>query len=247
MTDEPDGYSRCSDLTLARARRTNEMIHSELRLLHDYWQGLRQGRSVPYRAEIDPRDMRCNARNLFIMEDLGGGNIRFRLAGTALVDAFGMELRGLSARSLMEGRARESFAALIEETLAEPGIGYARIENAARREERWEVLLLPLRSDFGSIDRVLGCLHPITGTPGTVGDKRLRFRILEMSIRPVRPEGGEAARTLPVAGFADAQTPYTPPEPGARLTAIEGGRAAEDTPAGDPGRPRPDLRIVRDE
>lgn len=248
MSDHGYSDGDCIDLTLARINRTDSMIHSEIRLLHDYWQGLRDGRSVPYRAEIDPRDMRCNARNLFILEDLGNGNLRFRLAGTGLVEAFGMELRGMSARTLMEGRARESFAALIEETLAEPGIGYARLAAATGEDDVWEVLLLPLRSDFGAIDRVLGSLHPVSGRPRPSRD-RLRFRIEDMSIRPLRAQEGAESRRAPVEGFAEAQAPFPAPSPAGhgRFTSIEGGRA-ENAPASPAARARGQhLRLVKDE
>ncbi len=226
------------------------MIHSEIRSLHDYWEGLRAGRPVPYRAEVDPRDMACNARNLFILEDLGGGNYRFRLAGTALVEAFGMELRGMSARTIMEGRARESFAALIEETLAEPGIGYARLTSAIGGEP-WEILLLPLRSDFGAIDRVLGALLPVSGRAAAPGDARLRFRLDDMRITSVRATGPEAQpfqAPVPVAGFAEGQAPFAGPARGqGRLTAIEGGRAEDAPREAEKPAQRPHLRIVKDD
>ncbi len=247
--DRPDN---CLDLTAARLRRTDDMINAEIRSLFDYWQTLRAGREVPYRAEVDPRDMACNARNLFILEDLSEGNYRFRLAGTALVDAFGMELRGMSARTIMEGRARESFAALIGESLAEPGIGYARLSSAIAPGETWEVLLLPLRSDFGAIDRVLGALVPVTRPVTDPGDARLRFRIEEMTIKPARVPGGAALPApLPVAGFAEGQAAFAGPGAdtveGRHLTAIQGGRSDGD--AAERGRPlaRPHLRIVKDE
>ncbi len=151
------------------SRYSNEMIHSEIRALYNYWERLRAGRPCPYRAEVDPRDMDCDARNLFVLEDLGQGNLRFRLAGTALVDAFGYELRGMSARSIMEGKARESFVALVSETLAEPGVGYARLM-APDGESVWEVVLLPLRDNFGKIERLIGCLHPVSGRTPEAGD-----------------------------------------------------------------------------
>jgi hypothetical protein len=248
MTDHGDDRENCLDLTQARVRRTNDMIHSEIRALYEYWETLRAGRPVPYRAEVDPRDMRCNARHLFILEDLGAGNLRFRLAGTALIEAFGMELRGMSARTLMEGRARESFSALIEETLAEPGIGYARLTATTPGAETWEVLLLPLRSDFGAIDRVLGGLHPVSGRAHRPGDERLRFRIEDMTIRPVSAEPRSLPAPLPIAGFADGrQSPFAGPGRGegrgARLTPIEGGRDPDRTP---PRRgPRAHLRLVK--
>ena len=130
------------------SRNGNEMIHSEIRALYNYWERLRAGRPCPYRAEVDPRDMAGDARHLFVLEDMGRGNMRFRLAGTALIDAFGYELRGMSARSIMEGKARESFVALVSETLAEPGVGYARLMGPDGVSV-WEVVLLPLRDNFG--------------------------------------------------------------------------------------------------
>ncbi|MGF1501277.1 MAG: PAS domain-containing protein [Paracoccaceae bacterium] len=231
------------------------MIHAEIRALHRYWQTLRNGRQVPFRAEVDPRDMDCDARNLLILEDLGGGNVRFRLAGTALVDAFGMELRGMSARSIMAGKARESFGALIAETLAEPGIGYARLTSEIDAAEVWEVLLLPLKSDFGATDRILGCLHPLKGRSRPTGRARLRFHIDSMSIRPVEADriaplpSAVAADGLP-SGFAEGQTPFAGPDPAPRrgergLRAIEGGRTEPNT--AERGNDRGHLRLVKDD
>ncbi|MGF1447029.1 MAG: PAS domain-containing protein [Pikeienuella sp.] len=259
MPYDQDNVDNCLDLAQARLRRTEDMINPEIRSLFDYWERLRAGRPVPYRAEVDPRDMACNARNLFILEDLGAGNFRFRLAGTALVEAFGMELRGMSARTVMEGRARESFAALIEETLAEPGIGYARLTSLIGRGEPWEVLLLPLRSDFGAVDRVLGGLIPVSGRAGNPGDARLRFRIEDMTIRSVRattPPPVSLPAPQPAAGFAEDQAGFSGPGPtGARpavetpahLTAIDGGRRDGDAATAPRRLARPHLRLVKDD
>jgi len=252
MRYDDDGGGGCIDLDEARRSRTNDMIHSEIRALMRYWQALRGDRQVPYRAEVDPREMDCDPRSLFILEDLGQGNIRFRLAGTGLVDAFGMELSGMSARTLMDGRARESIAALIEETLAEPGVGYARLSTVAPPGEGWELLLLPLRSDFGRIDRVLGGLVPLAGSLRRKAGPPLRFVIDEMSIRTAAEGELGAEAPLPVAGLAEDAAPYEGPAAseqaeGTRLTAIEGGRGD----AGEGTEPRPDqrprLRIVKDE
>lgn len=227
------------------SRNSNEMIHSEIRALYNYWERLRAGRPCPYRAEVDPRDMDGDARHLFVLEDLGQGNLRFRLAGTALIDAFGYELRGMSARSVMEGQARESFVALIAETLAEPGVGYARLF-APDRVTVWEVVLLPLRGNFGQIDRLIGCLHPVSGRTPEAGATPLRFTIDTMSIRPVDvgvDAGPETVHgdAMPLAGFGEGQAGFEG-APGTGLTAIEGG-LGEDKPKG--GGERPKLRVVK--
>jgi len=223
------------------SRNSNEMIHSEIRALYNYWERLRAGRPCPYRAEVDPRDMDGDARHLFVLEDLGQGNLRFRLAGTALIDAFGYELRGMSARSVMEGQARESFVALIAETLAEPGVGYARLF-APDGVTVWEVVLLPLRGNFGQIDRLIGCLHPVSGRTPDAGDVPLRFTIDAMSIRPVNA-GPDTVQgdAMPLAGFGEGQAGFEG-APGTGLTAIEGG-LGEDKPKG--GGERPKLRVVK--
>jgi hypothetical protein len=243
-TPEPD---RPISFAQARIDRMRGMIHPQTRALHRYFDELRGNRPVPSRAEVDPRDMPCRAANLFILEDLGRGQIRFRLAGSGLTEAFGMELRGLNVRLLMEGRGRESFAALVEEALAEPGIGYARLQRAEVPDEMWEALLLPLRSDAGAIDRVLGSLVPLGA--GTVPADRapMRFVIAEMTIRPIRidlPAARPAPEEPGLPGFAEGgQTPFAGP---GGLTAIEGGRQGAS-----PERPRgtgtPHLRIVRED
>jgi hypothetical protein len=229
------------------SRDSNEMIHSEIRALYTYWEHLRAGRPCPYRAEVDPRDMKADAQHLFVLEDLGQGNLRFRLAGTALIDAFGYELRGMSARSVMAGKARESFVALIAETLAEPGVGYARLF-APDGVTVWEVILLPLRGNFGQIDRLIGCLHPVSGRTPEAGDVPLRFTIDAMSIRPVdeAPDSApDAAQgdAMPLPGFGEGQASFEG-APVSGLTAIEGG-LGEDKPKG--GGERPKLRVVKDE
>ena len=220
------------------ADRGDEMIHAEIRALYDYWERLRAGRPCPYRAEVDPRDMAGDARHLFVLEDLGQGNIRFRLAGTAHMDAFGYDLRGMSARSIMEGRARESFVALISETLAEPGVGYARL-TLPDGESVWEILLLPLRDNFGNVQRLLGCLHPISGrVPQHDGETAMRFTIEEMSIQPVGVTQGEAGDTQALPGFAEGQSAFESGPSG--LTAIDGGLNG-DRPDGK----RPRLRVIK--
>ncbi|MEL6477546.1 MAG: PAS domain-containing protein [Pseudomonadota bacterium] len=259
MTEDSRDGNICIDFATARLNRTKDMLHSETRALFDYWDRLRNGRKLPYRAEIDPRDMGCDARHLFILEHLGEANIRFRLAGTALVDAFAMELRGMSVRAIMRGKARESMTALVEETLAEPGIGYARLSEAANPDAVWEILLLPLKSDFGKTDRIIGALHRVE--PSAKNDlsslESLHFDIKEMTIRPVTGTSGDErvpqpARTprsaaLQPAGFAEKPTPFRGP---AKLTAIEGGK--QDGSEGNGEEPptpqrRPNLRIVSDD
>jgi hypothetical protein len=247
--DGATGHS-CIDLAAYRLSRSNDMIHSELRALYGYWNRLRAGRKTPLRSDIDPRDMACDARNLFILENLGRGNIRFRLAGTAIVDAFGMELRGMNARAIMATGSRESFTALINEALEDPGIGYARLRNAADESGIWEINLLPLRSDFGMVDRVIGCLHPLVGMPGKNAGTPLRFRIEHMSVDPIDATLSDFDMKAPLTGMAEPAKSFLPGPVGSaedrtpRFTAIEGG-SPDGQGSARPRRTRGHLRLVK--
>ena len=230
----------CIDLARYRLLRSDEMIHREIRALYSYWDRLRGDRPCPERTEVDPRDIGSDTRHLFVLEDLGQGNVRFRLAGSGLLEAFGFDLRGMSARAIMEGRSRESFVAMIAETIAEPGVGYARLL-APDGESAWEVVLLPLRGNFGTIDRLIGCLHPVSGRAPEPGHVPLRFTIESMTIQPVAA-GGAATRDAPepAVGFAEEQTPFDPA--GRRgLRSIEGGGRKGGRGEGD----APKLRVVK--
>lgn len=245
--DNATGHS-CIDLSAYRLGRSNDMIHSELRALYSYWNRLRAGRKTPLRSDIDPREMECDARNLFILENLGRGNVRFRLAGTAIVDAFGMELRGMSARAIMASASREGFTSLIADTLDGPGIGYARLRNAADESGVSEMNLLPLRSDFGIVDRLIGCLHPLVGAPVRNAGIPLRFRIEQMRVEPIDATVHELDLPVPIEGLADGPEPFLPrpreaPSPvPPRFTMIDGG--GQDG-GGRPRRGGSHLRLVK--
>ncbi|MEM1299016.1 MAG: PAS domain-containing protein [Pseudomonadota bacterium] len=244
----PEDYVK---LDAYRLNRSNEMIHQELRALYNYWNTLRAGRKTPLRSDIDPRDMECDARNLFILENLGRGNIRFRLAGTAMVEAFGMELRGMNARAIMSTASRESFTALISEVLEDPGVGYARLRDASDEDAVWEVNLLPLRSDFGMIDRVIGCLHPLSRPKTRRAGTPLRFRIENMSVDPINATVRELSAPKPIETYAPAPTStvareFTEAPRQFELKAIEGGLDEITESADRPAPTRGHLRLVED-
>ena len=57
-----------------------------------YWEGLRMGRTVPMRSEIDPRGIERALEFTFILERIAPGLARFRLSGMHLNDLLGMEV-----------------------------------------------------------------------------------------------------------------------------------------------------------
>jgi hypothetical protein len=215
------------------------MRHADNRALVRYWHALRAGRSCPRRTEIDPRKINADIGHLFILEDLGRGNIRFRLAGSALVDAFWMELRGMPAHSIMAPEGREALRSLARDALGMPGIGLARLvpQDAPLRPD-WEIALLPLRSEQGDVDRLLGALRPLGEWAAGPLAPPLAFAMGEMSVTPVVGDGSDVIDAGQVLAVGGAHAAFGLASARPALRAIEGGGATESAPR------RPALRVV---
>jgi hypothetical protein len=189
----------------------NDLMLSSLK---SYWDRLRAGRVAPYRAEIDPRQFESALENMFIVEKLGPDNMRVRLAGMKICEMMGMEVRGMQPGALIEEQDRLRFDRLLSVVMAEPAI--VELKLAAQNRAgvyRATMLLMPLRSDFGEINRVIGC----TSGEGELYAAPLAFRIEDVAVTPVEPSlGAEPKAAMP--GFAEAQAEFGTP----RLRAIEG-------------------------
>jgi hypothetical protein len=63
--------------------------------LHDYWQSLRRGRSMPARRDLDPTDIWPLIPNIHLSEwHTDPERVRYRLAGTELMASIGREISG---------------------------------------------------------------------------------------------------------------------------------------------------------
>jgi len=149
-----------------------------------YWEGLRAGRLLPRRSEIDPRGIENALEYAFILERIAPGIARMRIAGSHLTDLMGMEVRGMPASTFFTPAGRNTFSEALEDVfdgpatatldlIAERGIGKPAMEA--------KMLLLPLKSDLGDVSRVLGCLT----TKGDVGRTPRRFEIQGINMRPL--------------------------------------------------------------
>ncbi|MFN3613599.1 MAG: PAS domain-containing protein [Rubrimonas sp.] len=121
------------------------------------WADLRGARPAPFRAELDAGRIGSRAPYLSILEHVGPSNFRIRIAGDRLNRWFGLELRGMSALSMIDGPSRNHVQAALNRVVGDPAVALVRGEARALdgRSARFEFALLPMRSDFGRIDRVL--------------------------------------------------------------------------------------------
>lgn len=185
---------------------TGLRVANELRA---YWEALRGGRTMPSRAEIDPRGIERALEFAFILERVAPGMGRFRLAGMHINDLMGMEVRGMPLTSLFAPEARNAVSEMTEAVFSRPAIAEARLEaqsGIGKPELAGHLLMLPLTSDFGEVTRALGCFV----AEGAIGRTPRRFTLGEGRIKPL--EARVADTPAPLA-FAEAQTPYAPPAP----------------------------------
>lgn len=216
-----------------------EMKHAGSRALHAVWAKLRGERDAPYRAEITSGQIgEALSAHMFILESLSPGAFRVRQAGPALYDIFGMEIRGMGAEAIIEGESRARFLALADDALEQCGAAVAQGVMTGGAEEAFETVLLPLRSDFGRIDRLLGAVH--------LADESAQFAARRGRVQATGLlEGALPApkRAEPLPGFAEPASAFghkRSDREGAPLESLTGGGAGRSR------RRRGHLKLVKD-
>lgn len=196
-----------------------------------YWNGLRDGDALPRHADIRPADLSSALDCSFILERVGDGNIRFRVVGERVSALLGMDMRAMPLKAIFEPEVRPRAEAVIDRVFTGTEPVELRLESRSGNLPpiTGHMIVLPLADAAGAPTRALGCiaLHgPILGVPR-------RFEIAEVitdddlsDTPPLRQDGD-------VLGLAEAQAPFTGPDP----APVEG--AAER-----PSRGRPALRLV---
>jgi hypothetical protein len=229
--------------------RASDLTHAEAARIFTLWDKLRDGRMAPFRAELDAGRIGPAAPFLAILEAVGPSNFRIRIAGDRLNKWFGLELRGMSALAMSIAEGRNHMQSAINRVTIEPA--FAAMHGTARAADGFaapfELLLLPMRSDFGKVDRVLVGLWLFDAPAVRLSPIRLDAR--DIVIVPIVPQDGAAQAAEPAptavgataveAAAAEAPAPFERPP----LRAIDG---AGDSGDGDKPPPRRGhLRLVK--
>ena len=143
----------------------------------------------------------------------------------------------MSPRAFMMPGDRSNFDQAILDVVSKPTVTEFVMETVDYNGHSGTayVLMMPLRSDFGEITRILGC---ITDT-GDAYEAPVRMRITRTKSEAIKFD--EAADEVKVAGFAERRPSFVDKNEGPTLSTIPGG-AAEKPKAGK--RNRSHLRIV---
>ncbi|MCV6593242.1 MAG: PAS domain-containing protein [Silicimonas sp.] len=224
-------------LSMVRKRTTAAPTKS-LEKIERYWNVVRANRLVPSRCEIDPRGLEGVLGNCFILERITGGLARFRIAGAHINELVGLELRQMPISALFSPQSRELLSDAMVAVFEEPAIVRLRLESRGgfgRERLEGEMILLPLRSDMGQVDRVLGgiMMH------GKVGRTPRRFEILGQSRQSIvgfagpqsTPANDVPHRPAPLVKSlapvqGEAERPRTPRAPVAPVAPVPAAPAA---------------------
>lgn len=185
--------------------------HRDAASLHAMWSALRGQRPAPFRAELDAERIGAKAPYLAILEHVGPSNFRVRIAGDRLNRWFGLELRGMSVLAMVEGPARNHMQAALNRVVADPAVGVVRGKARAvdGRALPFEMVLLPMRSDFGRIDRVLCGLWLID--PPAVLACPVLLDADDIRVCPVDDEEGEGVAIIEPENVIETATPCAAP------------------------------------
>jgi hypothetical protein len=218
MTDDSTQPGRIVTLPSGKDRSDSDLFLKVDR----YWQSQRRGRVAPLRSDIDPRAIAAALPYVLIAERLAPGIARLRIAGSELNDLLGMEARGMPMTVFAEPDARRVLNSAIEDVCASPAVVEMRLTAAAsygRPALAGRLMLWPLLSEAGLLDRILGCLVPI----GETGRVPRRFQISAPRLYRLDPSPKAAPRVdhiLPQPGFAEAAPAFVGARPGAAPPAL---------------------------
>ncbi|HEY0283062.1 MAG TPA: PAS domain-containing protein, partial [Rhizomicrobium sp.] len=93
------------------------MKHKNSHLLVGYWSRIRKGREVPDQTDIDPRAIKRMLPYVFILDAEDPSRPVYRLAGTALCERFGFELKGTGFLAHWEAKSGSALASLLRQAL----------------------------------------------------------------------------------------------------------------------------------
>lgn len=129
-----------------------------IKALYAYWDGLRRGRAVPSRKDVDPMAIPALLPYI-IMYDVGPNGYTIRLVGEAVVDFVGRNGTGGPAGSMLPPQAAEVVVSVLDAVTTEraPKFRAGKAHWQPDKSYRdFEACFLPLSADGETVNIVLG-------------------------------------------------------------------------------------------
>jgi hypothetical protein len=93
------------------------MKHRNSHFAVGYWNRLRARRGIPDQSDIDPKALKRLLPYVFLLDARHDGSFTFRLAGTALCERFGVELRDHNFLTHWDRESRTTLATFLRQSL----------------------------------------------------------------------------------------------------------------------------------
>jgi hypothetical protein len=172
------------------------MKHRNSHFAVGYWSRIRHGRVVPDQADVDPKVLKRLLPFVFLLDAKPDGSFIYRLAGTALCERYGGELRGRNFFGHWDADSRARLTALLVQALTQklPAclISVGATEDCRMLET--ETVLMPLTFGDDAPRRFLGVAQVLTDVTALAG-RPITFERL-VSSKLVR-EGETAYKAAP--------------------------------------------------
>lgn len=158
------------------------MKHRNSHFAVGYWSRIRAGQSVPDQADIDPKALKRLLPYVFLLDSKSDGSFSYRLAGTALCERFGMELRDRNFLAHWDRDSRALLATLLRQSLR-TGTPLCLTSIGATEECRMieiETVLMPIAFGGNEPERFLAVAHTM-GDLYALGGRAIQFERLVAS------------------------------------------------------------------
>lgn len=224
MSQSPDLPLHPVQRPLAEAARRAAMTDAPIREVLAHWDQLRQGRTLPARADLGPAALAPFASRLAMLDRRASGLWRFRLAGSTLSSRIGMEIGGMPLGILLAPSDRARLAPALEAAIAAPSIVLMRLADGAPCDAPDTLAaFLPLLDLRGEATRALLLLSPQPGNQPAAPKGPFTLRDLVL----VAAHSALPAELLPRRhSILRAPVPATARVSGRRVfRVIDGGRA----------------------
>jgi hypothetical protein len=150
---------------------------------YQYWQQKRGARAMPSRRDIEPAELRAVLPHLMMIDVEPGPRFRYRLFGTAVVEAFGSDPTGKYIDEVMVGAYKSFLLGLYGDLVVSKKPVYSTSIYGGKRDTMlWtQRLMLPLSSDGTAVDKVLAIQVFVHGSPL----KTLTVRLAQDKAEPI--------------------------------------------------------------
>jgi hypothetical protein len=147
------------------------MKHKNSHLLVGYWSRLRDGRDVPDQTDIDPRQIKRLLSYTFILDCENASRPVYRLAGTALCERFGFELKGTGFLAHWESQSGLALPSLLRQALKQrqPVCLSSIAATADNGIVELETILTPVSFNGGEPRRFFGLVQMLSDPTPLLG------------------------------------------------------------------------------